>query len=120
VHQRLNDLEQLGQNWDGYGAPAIRGVLIATAREIASRLAEHDVPRPHVVPLSSGALQFEWRDQRNRVLELEIEGPETIHYLRWDPDAGIEDENYIHTADENGLRSLTDWFIHTVRLIDPR
>lgn len=60
------------------------------------------------MPLSSGGIQLEWH-VGPRVLELEFETPETIHYLRWDPAHGVQDEDTYPVADRARSESLIGW-----------
>lgn len=92
VETDLDRLAALGANWDGYGAPALdRGVLDA-ARRFISRIPWQTAGQPLIAPLSSGALQFEWH-RGVKLLELEVEGATTIHFLKWDPPSGTKDED---------------------------
>jgi hypothetical protein len=61
-----------------------------------------------VVPLSSGALQFDWH-VASRILELEFESPDVIHFLKWDPPAGREEESTFPAADIAAAAALIDW-----------
>ena len=65
-------------------------------------------PAPAVVPLSSGGLQLEWH-VGPRVLELEFESPEAIHYLRWDPGHGVQDEDTYPASVRSRSEELIGW-----------
>ena len=64
---------------------------------------------PAVVPMRKGNLQFEWHDGP-RTLELEIEDPRTIHFLKWHPEAGIEEEDTCSISDADTVTALLEWF----------
>lgn len=93
---RLNtDLDRvscLPENWDHEGAKPIAPEIIDAARVLISQLSNYVSAIPSVVPSSAGNLQFEWSNGL-RSLELEIETPSRIHYLKWDPEEGIEEED---------------------------
>lgn len=109
VGAKIDRLAALEPNWDGYGAPPLnRGVLHA-ARQFIGRLASHTAVPPLVVPMSSGALQLEWH-QGQKILELEIEDPATIHYLKWDPETGVQEEDVFPIGDTAKAASLVHWF----------
>jgi hypothetical protein len=108
----LRALEQLGAlpaNWNGYGASAIYRDLIETAKEFILAVPSEMIGNPQVVPMTRGRLQFEWH-RGNRSLELEFETSDRIHYLKWDPAAGIEDEDVIPVKDVGRIHALLRWF----------
>ncbi|HVA47034.1 MAG TPA: antitoxin family protein [Pirellulales bacterium] len=105
----IERLAALKPNWDGYGGPAINDDILDAARRFAARLAAHIVEPPLVVPMSSGALQFEWHKGR-RILELEVEDPVTIHYLKWDPTEGVQEEDVFGIDDTEKAVALIGWF----------
>jgi hypothetical protein len=117
VARHLNRLATLRPGWDGEAAPPICRRILLAAREFVSRLPgriKDSVPVPAVVPMARGAyrpsnLQFEW-DDGQRSLELEIETPSTIHYLKWAPDEGVEEENFFDIHDSEHALALVRWF----------
>ena len=60
--------------------------------------------------MSPGNLQFEWH-HGGKMLELEFEEPNVIHYLRWHPEAEVEDEDTIAALDINRAVELIQWFM---------
>jgi hypothetical protein len=110
INSELIKLEQLKPNWDGYGALALDRAIIAAAKTFIARLPENLAPRPRVVPMSPGNLQFEWHDGP-KVLELEFETAEAIHYLQYDPDKGVEEEDVFPAADVDKAIDLIQWFM---------
>jgi hypothetical protein len=106
----LDDLARLNPNWDGYGAPAIDPSIIAAARKFIQALPETLVLRPRVVPMSTGNLQFEWH-HGSKILELEFETPEMIHFLQWHPEAGVEEEATFRASDIDRAVDLIQWFM---------
>jgi hypothetical protein len=113
VNRELDRLGTLEPNWDAEGAPPIDQRIIQAAREFVSRLPEHIATIPAVVPSAAGNLQFEWNEGR-RSLELEIERPSTIHYLKWDSQEGIEEEEVFEIEDIQRATSLIRWFMRSV------
>jgi hypothetical protein len=105
----LEELKALPPNWSGYTAIPIDRGLIQTAKELIWALPSDIVGTPKVVPMTRGRLQFEWHEG-NRSLELEFEGSNRIHYLKWDPDAGVEEEDVIPVDDVARIHALLRWF----------
>ena len=108
VRTCLKKLAALPPNWDSYGAPKISQRIINAAHTLIDRLPDDVGPRPSVVPMSSGKIQFEW-DVGGRAVELEIESSGQIHYLRWDPTHHIEEEGVYSLADIGQSVSLIEW-----------
>lgn len=110
VEAKLDDLGRLGANWDSYGAAPVDPNVIAAARALIRSLPENIAYRPRVVPLSSGGLQFEWHEG-TKVLELELENPQTIHYLQWHPERQVEEEDSFPVTDREKVIDLIQWFM---------
>jgi hypothetical protein len=113
VNQELERLGSLPPNWDHEGAPRIDRTVIEAARRFISELPEDVATVPAVVPMAAGNLQFEW-NEGPRSLELEIENPQTIHYLKWSPTEGIEEEDFFPIDDTNRAVVLIRWFMRGV------
>ena len=73
--------------------------------------------RSKVVPLALGRLQFEWHKE-NLCLELELETPLTVHYLKWDPEKEIEEEDIFDITDLTQAEDLVRWFVVSAALHD--
>lgn len=110
VQTELDALAHLQPDWDAYGAPRIDLPVIDAAKTFVSRLPESVAKRPSVVPLSTGKLQFEWHDGP-RSLELEIEDPQTVRYLKWDPEERIEDEGTFSIDEIDCAATLLRWYM---------
>lgn len=110
IASELARLAALPQNWDQYGAPPINPKIIEAATNFVRALPENIAYRPRVVPMSPGNLQFEWHQGR-KVLELEFESPQTIRFLQWHPEVGIEEEDSIKAIDVDRAVDLIHWFM---------
>jgi len=110
IEEELDEIAQLQGNWDGYGASAIDPSILAAARQFIRDLPEALAYRPHVVPTSSGGVQFEWHHE-SKILELEFETPHTIHFLQWHPEASVEVEATFPATDIGRGIDLIQWFM---------
>jgi hypothetical protein len=110
INAELQKLALLKPNWDGYGAPIIDPKIIAAARTFIARLPESLEYRPRVVPMSTGTLQFEWHHGQ-KVLELEFETQDTIHFLQWHPERGTQEEDTFCATDLERAVELIQWFM---------
>lgn len=118
VHAKLRQIARLKRNWDAEGARPIDVEILAAAREFASGLPndlKDSMDIPAVVPMARGPerdgnLQFEW-DDGNRSLELEVEDPRTVHYLKWDSAKGVEEEDFFSIDNLDRAASLLRWYL---------
>jgi len=110
INRELDRLAALPENWDCEGAPKIDPAIIQAAREFVHRLPTNIAEVPAVVPIADGNLQFEW-NAGSWSLELEVADPRTIHYLKWLPDKGIEEESFFPIDDIDLAVSLIRWFM---------
>jgi hypothetical protein len=108
--QKLRELEQLPAGWDYAGAPPIDRQVLGAVRDFVAALPQHIAVRPMVVPLSSGNVQLEWHHGR-LALELEFESPDEVHYLKWDPDHQVEEEDVIPASCRDKLVGMIRWFM---------
>lgn len=113
VNEALDQLAALEPNWDAQGARSIDPVVIDAARKLVKCLPKNLIWLPAVVPMAKGNLQFEWHEGP-RTLELEFEAPNTIHYLKWHPEVGVEDEGTFPLADISRVVALIRWFTRGV------
>jgi hypothetical protein len=110
VEAGLNRLLSLPANWDSDGARTIESQLVEAARKFVGELPENLISPPAVVPMAKGNLQLEWHSGP-RSLELEFESPSMIHYLKWHPEEGVEDEGFFSSDDVDRAVGLIRWFV---------
>lgn len=113
INQELDRLAALDSNWDAQGARPIEPAVIDAARRLIAQMPRNHFPSPAVVPMAKGNLQFEWHDGP-RSLELEIEDARLIHYLKWHPEEGIEEEGTFLLRDIPRAVALVRWFTQGV------
>jgi hypothetical protein len=108
----IDQLASLEVNWDQNAAPRIDRRILTSARTWLRNLSDDSlIIPPAVVPLSSGVLQFEWHVD-SRILEIEFESFDTIHFLKWDPVSAIEDEGTFPSNDLTQSDTLIAWVRH--------
>ena len=74
--QKIIELDQLGDNWDGLGASAPSRELIQSAVRLAHLLCAGGVEPPQsVVPGLDGSINFGWQDGSGYYAEIEIVRP---------------------------------------------
>ncbi len=109
---RLDQIAALEPNWDGRGAPPVDRALLRAVRAWSQDLPGWAFATPPaVVPLSSGGLQLEWRFA-DRLLELEFETSDQLHFLRWHPARGIDEEDTFPATDRSRAEQLVAWVTH--------
>ena len=98
TQRSLQDVLQLPENWNSYGARPIDPELAASALKLLVKVAPADVPPPIVVPTTQGGILLEWH---MREIDLEIETLEaaSVHVFyeddregrEWEGDLGIDE-----------------------------
>lgn len=120
----VQNLAGFGDNWDGYGAKPIAPAMTAAVRQFLERLAdergelllkpgtETECLVPYCLPMSSGAVQLEWHYE-GRILEIEFERPDLIHYLKWWPGHEVGDDEATFPADDlEQSAALIEWVLY--------
>ncbi len=105
---QIEQLAGLPQDWNGYGASPIDPQVIEAASRFVNLLPPVAIGTSQVVPMTRGRLQFEWH-RGNRSLELEFESVTLVHFLKYDSDRGIEEEDVIPAGDTARLMELFHW-----------
>jgi hypothetical protein len=105
----LAELKELKHGWDGYGAIPISSTIVTRAGEFTHEYGALFPGSPQVVPMSKGRLQFEWH-RGNRTLEIEFGESSEIHYLKWDSDLDIDEEDVVSTTDRSAISDVLGWF----------
>lgn len=71
---------KLAENWDSYGSRAISHGVVFAAIKFLGQAALENAPPVTVLPVSGGAIQFEW-EKGARALEFEVRPDGAIFYL---------------------------------------
>lgn len=80
VKDKLDQIGELENNWDGEGGEPINQRILAIAGELLFPLSRIQPPVPRIAPVLGGGVQFEWRVQ-DRELEIEILPDGSVEYL---------------------------------------
>ena len=111
ICDKLDELAMLKRGWDSYDAEPIGRQFIYAARQVAAKFPDY-TPMPAVVPSARGSLQFEWHGN-GRSLELELDAPGVLHYLKAREDEGDAWEEDIYPApDTERTEELIRWFCY--------
>ena len=108
---KLDNLRRLEPNWDQEAAPRIEVAIIDAAKNLVRRLPSLSRHQTYVVPTPTGGVQLEWsHDNGAKGLELEFESADSILYLQWQPEAGIEQADTLDVSDTGRIAELIAWF----------
>ena len=77
----LKQLEQLKEDWDSYGSPALSPELLKNAEDFLDNIELENVPSPFVAPVHGGGVQFEWTNS-DKELEVEFIDQSVIGYVK--------------------------------------
>lgn len=104
---RLQQLIQLGDNWDSYGGQPPRDQAITTALNLLAGVLRHESIPPAIVPTSEGGVQLEWHRSGSE-LEIRVRPTSEISAFRFDEAAGTGATiEHIDLADLRSLFALT-------------
>lgn len=78
---KLNQLSQLPDNWDSYGAKSIERNSALMALSLIRAIHNPRTPEPSIVPLASGGIQFEWHtSQKDLEVALSPNGQASVYF----------------------------------------
>ncbi len=106
--RRLGEIAKLPRNWDSYGSPPPTPIAVELVVDLLLNIDDRNLPAAHVVPVSGGGVQLEWRAS-GRELQLEISGDGTAQYLQVEHGRPIKEEEIAPRSEQ--LRSLMIWLI---------
>ena len=111
AQQKISRLSQLTENWDSYGSRPVQQAAIEQASGLLFKLANLNLPHPHIVPVPGGGIQLEFQ-QESRELEIEILPDGLTEYLMVDKDGEML-EGSIHSGSpsdaKDDLYRLVHW-----------
>lgn len=105
---RLAQLSELPDNWDGYGSPRIQLEVKETAADLIHLLHKIGMPVPHFAPVSGGGIQMEWR-KNDREMELEILPDGDVAFLKVNGSEEME-EGVLPRYFNVSVCELANWF----------
>lgn len=82
LKNKFEDIENLTQNWDGYGAVPIKEEIIETAEKFIADLPAEITDHMLIVPKTQGKMQLEW-NLGLQTLEIEFTTKDLIKMLLW-------------------------------------
>ena len=110
VVKGILQFQSLRDNWDSYGSrPPSFDVILAASRLILN-ITLDDPPKPRIVPVPGGGIQFEWEKGR-RELEIEVRPDGSIEYLKIEGGHPIGDGEELGSAGAGSAESLLSWLV---------
>jgi len=78
---KLNQLSELKDDWDSYGAKPIERNAVLMALHLIRVIHNPQIPEPTIVPLTNGGTQFEWHTaQKDLEVSLSPNGQASIYF----------------------------------------
>jgi hypothetical protein len=102
VAERIDSFLKLPENWNSYGAKAIKAHFAKFAGIFVQSVAEPSLPEPSVVPTVQGGVQVEWHT-RGIDLEVRFEAGDRISVSFEDRREGLEWQSEFKFNDVNPL-----------------
>ena len=105
---RLQEVAELGENWDSYGAGPVKNVAVHYAHRFLARLIHTQaIERPTITATPAGHVAFSWSDDA-RSIDLEIDDRGQLMYFH---------ERTASTDEENTDPSVTTNFDEVIGLL---
>ncbi len=107
---KFDAIRLLPDGWDSYGAKAVPGEIVDAAYRFCWSLpAPSLLAGVRVVPTASSTIQLEWVKGK-KLLELEFENADTVHFLQSDSANGVDNEGSFPATDVAFGADLVRWF----------
>ena len=106
----LNELSNLEEDWDGYGAPAISKKAIKNCRKVTSDCQQTGKTDINVLPTEYGGVQVKWTLPDEGVLSCDF-GDDTMSYYVERKDKETVYVSFAEYTPEN-IKELNSYLIH--------
>lgn len=107
VLAKLDLLQNLDEDWDGYGAPKISIAAINNCRTIINQLPLDIVQNVHVLPSEFGGVQMEI-EKDNDIVNCDF-GDKTFSYYVERKNAKTEYYSFLDYTEQNELKLISDF-----------
>lgn len=104
--KRLRDIENLGFDWNGYGAKPFSDILIDKCEEIVASLSV----QPSIYPTGRNSIQFQYELVDRSYLEFEVFEDKTLCLQVSKRVYSKATESVITEAEENKIKEIVDIF----------
>lgn len=106
LQSKLQELAELREGWDSYGAPPIERFVLEAVARFLEQLPWGQIRPPHIVPTSRGGVSLEWH-RPGLEFSIEVEPTAESQAAAWaffaDDDAGDTWEEELLSADQARL-----------------
>lgn len=103
VIEKLTEMWSVPANWDGLGAPAPDGEVIAEAYCVSSKLINRGEEAPDRVVLSpSGAIVFNWYNKEDCVEKIEVRSKQVVRHIVMNGDGDFLYYGIYDSCDKSG------------------
>lgn len=106
IAQELEKLTKLERGWDGANSVPLNTLNKNAALQVIAGISDLIKFKPHIVPLSNGGAQLEFRNTRNnKELEISVEDQFSLTYLLYDETTGESEERKLGINELTKLRN---------------
>lgn len=109
--EKISGFRSLRPNWNSYGSPPPSETAIRNAIQFVVLMEDED-PRPRVLPVSGGGIQFEW-NCGERELELEFLPDGKVELLKVPDRESVGEEGRADSVNRIEVEKLFSWLTDT-------
>lgn len=76
----IDQFSRYERDWDSYDSPPFDLIVIERAKELVTKLLQHGIPGPNLIPASSGSIILDWRTREVHLeIDIDPEGDDVVY-----------------------------------------
>ena len=77
---QIDQFSRFERDWDSYDSPPFDLIVIERAKELVTKLLQHGIPGPNLIPASSGSIILDWRTREVHLeIDIDPEGDDVVY-----------------------------------------
>ena len=77
---QFDQFSRFERDWDSYDSPPFDLIVIERAKELVTKLLQHGIPVPNLIPASSGSIILDWRTEEVHLeIDIDPEGDDVVY-----------------------------------------
>ena len=77
---QIDQFSRFERDWDSYDSPPFDSIVIERTKELVTKLLQHGIPGPNLIPASSGSIILDWRTEEVHLeIDIDPEGDDVVY-----------------------------------------